>query len=238
MPLDATPTLIFDKPVRFGTGRITIRNLTDNSETELVVGSASTSLSGRILSFLPPLGLEDGASQIGKIPGWESSGPVSRFNPSGNDHRYQHPGLADDSKARGVIAGMKGPTLATLGTRGQPASIRRPLGPVEKGRTYTVSVGIGSRSHSASETSPFSGYRIRLLCDSVVLNEISGETPPGPPNSVTPVGFSWDSNDFPDHLAADTPLVLEISTLGDTNADGGHLDLDDVLVTSFGEIER
>ncbi len=237
-PFDATPTLVFDEPVRFGTGRIMIRNLTDDSETELIVGSEHTALRGRILSFLPPLGLEDGASQTGGIPGWVSSGPVSRFNPSANDHRYRHPDLADDSKARGALDSMKGPTLASLGTRGQPGSIRRSLGPVEEGRTYTVSVGIGCRSHDPADTSPFAGYRIRLLCDSVVLNEISDRTPPGPPNSVTPVGFSWDSREFPGHLATDSPLVIEISSLGDANDDDGSLNLDHVQVTSVGGVER
>lgn len=238
VPLNATPTLVFDEPVDFGTGRIIVRNLTDASESELIVGSEHTSLSGRILTFLPPLGLKDGTSQIGGIPGWVSSGPVSRFNPSADDHRYRHPDLADDSKARGILDSMKGPTLATLGTKGLPGTIRRSLGPVEEGRTYTVSVGIGSRSHDAAEASPFAGYRIRLLCDSVVLSEISGKTPPGPPNSVMPVGFSWDSLEFPDHLAADTPLVLEISSFGEPNHDGGYLDIDHVQVSSFGGVER
>ena len=233
VPLDAVPTVVFDEAVRFGTGRIVVRNLTDSSETELVVGSRFTSLHDRILSFLPPLGLEDGGSQIGGIPGWETSGPVSRFNPAGNGNRYLHPDLADDSKTRGALDSMNGPTLATLGNSRQTSAIRRPLGKAAEGRIYTVSVGIGCRN--TSDTSPFPGYRIRLLRDSAVLAEVSGKNPPGPPNSVTPVGFSWDSDANTGESNDYAPLILDISTLEAIGGQSGDLDIDHVKVTSLGD---
>lgn len=231
--LDDTPTLVFDEPVRFGTGRITIRNLTDSSEADLVVGSNRTLLRDRVLTFLPPLRLAEGASQVGGIPGWESSGPVSRFNPSGNGDRYRHPDLADNSKTRGALGSMKGPTLTTLGNAEHPGTIRRSLGKAEEDRTYTVSVGIGCRD--ATDTTPFAGYRIRLLRGSAVLAEVSGETPPGSPNSITPAGFSWDSSDHRQESTEDAPLILEISTLLPMAGKGGELDIDHVQVTSLGK---
>jgi hypothetical protein len=231
--LDHPPTLVFEEPIRFGTGRITIRNLTDGSEAELVVGSQHTSLRNHVLTFLPPLALAEGGRQIGGIPGWECSGPVSRFNPSGNGDRYRHPDLADNSKTRGALDSMKGPTLVTLGNAGQPGTILRSLGKAEEERTYTVSVGIGCRD--ATDTTPFAGYRIRLLRDSVVLAEVSGETPPGSPNSITPVGFSWHSSDHSQESTEDAPLILEISTLLPMAGKGGELDIDHVQVTSLGK---
>lgn len=233
-PLDAVPRVIFDESARFGTGRIVVKNLTDGSETELIVGSRFTSLRGNILTILPPLGLEDGGSQIGGIPGWETSGTVSRFNPAGNGDRYHHPDLADDSKARGILDSMNGPTLVTLGHSRQTSAIRRPLGKAEEGRIYTVSVGIGHRSMDAAESSTFAGYRIRLLRDSDVLAEVSGKKPPGPPNSITPIGFSWDSNAKTEDSNDHAPLILEISTLEPIGGQSGDLDIDHVKVTSLG----
>lgn len=233
-PLDAVPTVVFDEALQFGTGRIVVRNLTDGSESELVVGSRFTSLGENILTFLPPLGLEDGGSQIGGIPGWESSGPVSRFNPAGNGDRYHHPDLADNSKTRGAVDSMNGPTLATLGNAGQTSAIRRPLGKAEEGRIYTVSVGIGCRNLNAADATPFAGYRIRLLRDSAVLAEISGQTPPDPPDSVTPVGFSWASSQNPEVSTDYAPLILEISTLAPVGGQSGELDIDHVKVTALG----
>lgn len=231
---DGMPTLVFDEPVRFGKGRIFVKNLSDGSETELVVGSNRTSLNGRILTFLPRLGLGDGTKQIGGIPGWSSSGPVSRFNPSGKEYRYQHPDLSDDSKTRGTLGSMEGPSLATLGNEGHPGTLRHSLGKVEQGLTYTVSVGIGCRD-SANPTS-FAGYRIRLLRDSIVLAEVTDRKPPGPPNSVTPVGFSWSSNHHTAESTANSPLVLEISTLEPLDGKTGYLDIDHVKVTSLGDV--
>jgi ferric-dicitrate binding protein FerR (iron transport regulator) len=233
LPPDVIPSLVFDEPVRFGTGRIIVKNLTDGTESELIVGSRFTSLDGGILTILPPLGLPDDGSQNGGIPGWESSGPVSRFNPGGNGPRYRHPDLADNSKARGTLGTMNGPTLATLGSSGHAATLRRPLGKAEDGRIYTVSVGIGHRSLEAARSTPFPGYRIRLLRGSAVLSEVSGRTPPGPPNSVTPVGFSWDSGHSTGETATDAPLFLEISTLAPEYGQSGDLDIDHAKVTSL-----
>ena len=231
-PFDDIPTIVFHKPIQFGTGRIMIRNITDDSDTEIVVGSRFTSLDGHVLTFLPPLGLADCARQHGGIPGWECSGSVSRFNPSGNGDQYRHPDLADDSKTRGALDSMKGPTLATLGNAGELGSIRSTLGLAEKGRIYTVSVGIGCRD--VEDTTAFPGYRIRLLRDSAVLAEVFGKNPPGPPNSLTPVGFSWDSDANTEESNDYAPLILEISTLEAIGGHSGDLDIDHVKVTSLG----
>lgn len=232
-PLDGIPTVIFDEPVRFGTGRINLRNLTDGSEAELVVGSERVSLKNRVLTLLPALDLADGKAQMGAIPGWKTSGHVSRFNPSGDGYRYSNPNLADDSKTRGAFGSMKGPVLVTLGNEGEPGTIRRSLGKAEGNWTYTVSVGIGCRSVEASNSDPFAGYRIRLLRDSIVLAEVSGKSPPGPPNSVTSAGLSWTSSHASEKPGSEAPLILEISTLGSEDGHGGELDIDHVRVTSL-----
>jgi ferric-dicitrate binding protein FerR (iron transport regulator) len=233
IPLDHIPALIFNQPVTFGTGRVIVKNLTDEIDRTLVVGSAGTILRDGVLGILPPLGLEDDEEQSGGIPGWQSSGLIRRFNPGKASPHYRHPDLADDSKARGALEGMRGPVIACLAHTNQPCTLARSLGQMDSDRKYAISIGIGTRD--TADTTPFAGYRIRLLNGSLVLAEISSRTPPGPPNSFSPVGLSWDSTNLPDGFDPDAPVLLEISTLAPAHGEDGYLDIDHVLVTSVGK---
>lgn len=68
-----------------------------------------------------------------------------------------------------------------------------------------------------------------------ILAELSDDTPPGPPNSVTKVGFSWDSSTRPESVEPGAPLVIEISPNQVSSKDPGYLDLDNVRVTVIAE---
>ena len=226
---DRVPALTFDRPVQFGTGRIIIQNLTKGTTDELVVGSNSTKLRGPIVTLHPPLNLEEGADQAGGIPSWQWSGSMGRFNPAPTGHRYQHPDLADDSNTRGTLAGMKGASLAVLHGTVEGSSIRRQIGTIDSGQNYTVTVGIGCRSPARDHSTSFAGYRIRLMHESIELAGIGSDIPPGPPGSVTTVGFSWNSGHLPKGVSPGDPLSIEI----ETSQAPGYLDLDQVVVSRF-----
>ena len=61
------------------------------------------------------------------------------------------------------------------------------------------------RDEEAKKNATFLGYTIRLRSGPTVLAELSNDTPPGPPNSVTSVGFSWDSSTPPAGLTPPPP---------------------------------
>ena len=87
--------------------------------------------------------------------------------------------------------------MATFGQSRPGTGIRREFGTIAPDSRYTVSVAIGVRDTEATEMAAFNGYSIRLSSGPTILAELADKTPPGPPNSVTGVGFSWDSSTLP-----------------------------------------
>jgi hypothetical protein len=71
-----------------------------------------------------------------------------------------------------------------------------------------------------------------LVSGETVLAELSDNAAPGPPNSVTNVGFSWDSASLPEGVATGDPLTIEIAPNQASGEGPGYLDLDNVRVTS------
>ena len=63
------------------------------------------------------------------------------------------------------------------------------------------------------------------------LAELTDDTPPGPPNSVSTVGFSWDSSTLPEGIKAGDPLALEIMPNQASGEAPGYLDVDNVRVS-------
>ena len=88
---------------------------------------------------------------------------------------------------------------------------------------------------SADQTAVFDGYTIRLTSGDTILAELSDDTPPGPPNSVTNVGFSWNSATLPAGIKAGDPLMIEIMPNQASAEANGYLDVDNVRVTVVGE---
>lgn len=221
--------LAFNKPVELGTGRIFLRNIVDFTEAEIVVGGASTFVEDRVLTIIPPADLADGEMQPGRISGWESRLGAGIFNSSGEGMWYSHDGLKDDGKSRGVIGSMKGPNMATFGECAPGSAIRREFGTIAPESRYTVSAAIGHRKGEV-----FDGYSIRLVSGGKVLSEFSGNTPPGSPNSVTNVGFSWLSSALPEGVAPGDPLAIEIAPNQTSGEAPGYLDIDNIRVTVVG----
>lgn len=235
----ATPgdrlTLTFDEPVELGTGRIFFRIVTDWRETEIAVGGRRTSVEGRVLTIIPPADLADGEVHFERISGWECQGRVGIFNPGEDGPWYAHEDLNDDSRGRGVIGSMRGPTLATFGECRPGDGIRREFGTIGPDSRYTVSAAIGVRAGESSAGKAFDGYAIRLTSGDTVLAELSDDTPPGPPDSVTNVGFSWDSSDLPAGVGVGEPLTLEITPNQASGEAPGYLDIDNLRVTVVGK---
>lgn len=233
---DALPgerlTLTFNEPVKLGTGRIFLRNLVDFTETKIVVGGERAFVNGRVLTIVPPADLADGEMQSFRISGWECRKGPGIFNSRGKGMWYNHEGLRDDSKSRGVIGSMKGPNMATFGECPPGSRIRREFGTIAPDSRYTVSAAIGARTASSGTREVFDGYVIRLLSGEKVLAELSGNTPPGPPDSVTTVGFSWDSSSLPDGVVPGDPLAIEIAPNHASGEVPGYLDFDNVRVTA------
>jgi ferric-dicitrate binding protein FerR (iron transport regulator) len=227
-------TLTFNEPVKLGTGRIFLRNLADFSESEIAAGGPRTSVNGRVLTIIPPAQLADGEIQPGRISGWECHHGPGIFNPSGEGMWYEHEGLQDSSKSRGMIGSMKGPNMATFGDCLPGSRIRREIGAITPDSRYTVSAAIGVRTEKAGTREVFDGYTIRLVSGETLLAELTDNTPPGPPNSVINVGFSWDSSSLPQGVAAGDPLAIEIAPNQASVDTPGYLDLDNVRVTAVG----
>lgn len=215
--------LRFDQPVKRGNGRIVLRNITDWSETVFGVGDPRLSLDGPLLTIRPPLELDDGEIQMGRLGGWQSDAWAGVFNPAGDGDRYRNPAFKGRPWSRG-------PMMATLAAGAPGAGIRREIGTIEPGRRYTASVAIGHRDSAASDPAGFAGYTIRLVSGSTVLAGRTGHTPPGPPNTVETVALAWDATRLPETIAPGDPLAIEISTHPDST--DGYLDIDSVRVTA------
>lgn len=222
--------LVFDKPISLGTGRVLIRNLKDGTEAEVAVGSARLIAEGTVLTIIPPAGLEDLATAQGRISGWKCALPVALMNPAGDGTFYHGEGFSDRKRTRGMVGAMRGPTMATF-TAGFPgAGISREIGKIAPNRRYNVSLAIGCRPLDGPD---FLGYSVRLKAGETVLAELSGEQPPGPPDSVGTVAFSWDSSELPEGVAQGDRLSLEIAPA--SRFASGYLDIDNIQVTSAAE---
>jgi hypothetical protein len=214
----------------FGTGRVFIQNVTDWREEKLVVGDPRLSIDGRVLTINPPTGLEDGSVERGWLAGWESREPVTFLKSSSDGTWYGADALQDDSPSQGMIGSMRSPGMVSINN-----SIRREIGTITADSRYTVSAAIGVRDEQAKENASFLGYTIRLVSGDTVLAELTDDTSPGPPNSVTNVGFSWHSSTLPEGLAPGAPLVIEIAPNQASGTAPGYLDVDNVRVTVVGE---
>jgi len=224
--------MLFNEPIKLGTGRFFFRNVSDWSETTLTVGDPRLSVDGRVLSITPPADLADGERRIDTITGWEAGAFVAFLNPRGDGTWYANDDLQDKGRGRGTIGSMRGPIMATFGPG---AGIGHELGPIAPDSRYTVSAAIGVRDEEAKENATFLGYSIRLVSGDTILAELTDDSPPGPPNSVTSVGFSWDSSTLPVGVEPGHPLVIEIAPNQASAPDPGYLDLDNVRVTVVGE---
>jgi hypothetical protein len=221
--------MTFNEPIKLGAGRIFLRNVTDWSETVITVGDPRLSVDGRVLTITPPADLTNGEVQAGRIAGWECHNWAGIFNPAGDGTWFEDEELKDD--ARGTIGSMRGPVMATFGDCRPGARIRRVFGTIAPDSRYTVSTAIGVRSGEAVGRKIFDGYTIRLVSGDTVLAELSHDTPPGPPNSVTTVGFSWASSTLPEGVSPGDPLAIEIAPNQASGEEPGYLDIDNVRVS-------
>jgi hypothetical protein len=196
--------LQFERPIRFGRGRIRIRNLTDWTETTLSVGDPRLVIDGNTLTVHPPLELADGEIQMGRVPGWQSTGwtGLRRLAANGRNPR-------------------RTTTVATLDASVPSTAIRRAIGAIEPGRRYTASVSLRHRDASASP-----GYTIRLLSGGIVLAERTGEIAPA---NGEPFTLAWDAIERPAGVASGDPLIIEIAPARQTP---GHLEIQEVRVTA------
>lgn len=222
--------MIFDEPVKFGTGRIMFHDLTEGRRAEIVVGSQHTSIEGSELRIAPPLNLSGGTRATGYPAGWTSDLPVTFLNPSGIGNAYQADQLEDRSQTRRGIGAMRGPTLVSLSGRHHAHPLQRELGPIAADHRYTVSLGVGTRREDSG--SRFLGYKLRLISRGILLAELADERPPGPANIITAVGFSWDSSSLPEGVSTGDPLTLEVSPLNPTLSGAGYLDLEHLRVSA------
>ncbi|PQJ29423.1 FecR domain-containing protein [Rubritalea profundi] len=92
--------MLFNKPIKFGTGRVFIQNVTNWSENKLAVWDASMSIDDRMLTINPPIDLEDGTREVGWLAGWQTDAKVTFLNPSGNGQWYNNDGLQDKKTTR------------------------------------------------------------------------------------------------------------------------------------------
>ena len=138
--------MVFDEPVKFGTGRIILRNLTDWSEREIAVGGPRMSIDGRIVRINPPADLRDGEKSVGRINGWESGAWIGIVNPRGDGTWYANDKLKD--KGRGTIGTMRGPVMVTFSPG---AGIRREFGTIapDSGHVDSVTTEVETCSRSA-----------------------------------------------------------------------------------------
>ena len=232
--------MLFNKPIKLGSGRVFIQNVTNWSENMLVVGDRRLSIegppsqggsgeAGRVLKINPPTGLKDGAKSLGWLSGWESRAPVTFLNPRGDGTWYNNDDLQDDRKSQGMIESMRSPGMTSIN---QP--IRREIGAITADSRYTVSAAIGVRADDAKVKSTFLGYTIRLKSGDTTLAQLTGNTPPGPANSVNTLGFSWDATTLPAGVQPGDPLSIEIIPNRATTP-GGYLDLNALRISVLGQ---
>lgn len=233
---DAVPgeslAMAFSKPVRFGSGRIFVRNITDWRESELIVGTPRTSIEGRVLTLRPPLDLADGRRVLGRVPGWDCDAWAGVLNPAGDGTWYRDTDLRNrgDDRTGGVIGSMRGPILATFADARPGTGIRREIGVIEPDSRYSLRVVIGVRA-AAADPAVFDGYTLRLVSGPTVLAELRDDAPPGPPNRVTDVSLVWDAAEPPEGIAIGDPLAVEIAPNQASGDRPGYLDLEHVRVT-------
>ena len=232
---DATPggqlKMVFNEPIKLGSGRVFIQNSTDWSESELVVGDHRLSIDGRVLTINPPIELKDGTRSRGWLAGWQTDAPVTFLNPSGNGRWYNNDDLQDKNPTQGLTGSMRSPGMTNINR-----TIRREIGSITTGSRYTVSAAIGVRADDAETKSTFLGYTIRLSSGDTVFAKLTSNTPPGPANSVTSVGFSWDATTLPAGVQPGDPLSIEIIP---NRVNGpGYLDLNALRITVLGKSGR
>jgi len=225
--------MTFDEPVKLGTGRIFVRNATDWEESEIVVGDPKISVEGNTVTINPKVKLPEGTISMKWVGNWGADAAVGLFNPKGDGRWYYDKNLRD--RGQGKIGSMRGPTMATFSQPQPHTRILHELGPITPGSSYTVSAAIGVRDADAKENAAFLGYTIRLKSRGTVLAELSDGTPPGPPNSVTNVGFSWNSATLPAGVSPGDPLAIEIAPRQLSTPGSGYLDIDNVRVTVIAE---
>ena len=229
---DGQLKMLFNKPIKFGTGRVYIQNVTNWDENVLVVGDHRLAIDGRVLTINPPIKLKDGTESLGWLAGWESRAPVTFLNPRGDGTWYNNDDLQDDNSSHGMIGSMRSPGMTSIN---QP--IRREIGTITAESRYTVSAAIGVRAKNAKNPSTFPGYTIRLNSGDTVLAQLTSNTPPGPANSVTSVGFSWDATTLPAGVQPGDPLTIEI-TPNRATTPGGYLDLNALRISVLGQAGR
>ena len=184
--------------------------------------------------LLGKLGLESFQIRIVDTSGGLLYPRITLFNPDGEGTWYVADDLEDKGQGRGTIGSMRGPVMATFGETSPGTGIRRRFGTIAPDCRYTVSVAIGVRNESADQAATFDGYTIRLRSGDTVLAELADDTPPGPPNSVTNVGFSWNSATLPEGIQTGDPLTIEIMPNQASGAAPGYLDVDNVRISVVG----
>ncbi|MFT5906647.1 MAG: hypothetical protein ACI9E1_002259 [Cryomorphaceae bacterium] len=221
--------MAFDQPILMGRGLITVRDKITNTETVLIAGSPLLKIEGNLLTFLPKIDLPDGDAMMGHLSGWQSNVWCGVFNPSGSSKWYMDETLADDSRSRGASKSMNGPIMARIYGNPSGDGIYREIGKIKPPTHYTITAAIGVRAMNADESTEFSGYKMILRSGDTILAEISSKAPPGPPGSITNVGFSWNSARLPDGISSGDPLKLEIAAHAGSS---GYLDVDAIRITA------
>jgi len=219
--------MVFNEPIKFGTGRFMVQNLTRRNESAVVSGSRQLSINGRTLSISPPTKIRNGAQATGWLAGWVTAAPVLFFNPDGNDTRYDNKDLEDKSPARGLIESMHSPGMVEVRT-----PIRREIGTISAGNRYTVSTTVGVRANDSENPSTFLGFTVRMSSGGSVLAQLATNAPPGSANSVSTVGFSWDASSLPDGIQPGDPLALEIIPNPPSDYQPGYLDLNAIRIST------
>jgi len=223
--------MLFNEPIKLGSGRVFIQNITNWSESTLVVGDHRLSIDDKVLAINPPTDLKDGAQGVGWLAGWQTEAPVTFLNPRGDGTWYNNDDLQDDNPSLGMTESMRSPGMASINQ-----TIRREIGTITVGSHYTVSAAIGVRADDAEVKSTFPGYTIRLKSGDTILAQLTSNTPPGPANSVNTAGFSWDATTLPAGVYPGDPLSIEIIP---NRVNGpGYLDLNALRISELGKTGR
>jgi len=224
--LGAQLKMLFNEPIKLGSGRVFIQNVTNWDESMLVVGDHRLSIDDKVLTINPPIELKEGTQGVGWLAGWQTDAPVTFLNPRGDGTWYNNDDLQDDNPSLGMSESMRSPGMTSIN---QP--IRRKIGTITADSHYTVSAAIGVRAKNAKNPTTFPGYTIRLVSGDTVLAQLTSDTPPGPANSVNTVGFSWDATTLPKEVNPGDPLSIEIIP----NQTSGYLDLNALRISALGQ---